>query len=73
MDSIALYRAWEKDKNIIVMLKNRLERNGKRNIQKENKRYKIDFWLNKRVVKLKHENSELSTLFRRVEEIEKVD
>ena len=72
MSKIDLYKAWEKDKNIIVALKNRLNYNGRRNVKKENKRYKIDFWFNKETVKLKHENGELTTLFRNVNELERI-
>ena len=57
---IDLYSEWEKDKNIIVAKKNRLNTKGKRNIDKERQIFKIELFFENKMAKLISINGEYS-------------
>lgn len=57
---IDLYNEWEKDKNIIVAKKDRLNTKGKRNIDKERQIFKIELFFENKMAKLISINGEHS-------------
>lgn len=57
---INLYKKWKKDKNIIVAKKDRLNPKGRRNIDKEKQRFKIELFFENKMAKLININGEYS-------------